>query len=59
MPVEINNECVANLLNAMGIRILKYINILTLWCSAIPKVDVAMETHIATSKATCPTSKPD
>lgn len=59
MLVEINNECVVNLLNVMGIRIFKYINILMFWCFVIFKVDVVMEIYIVISKVICLISKFD
>lgn len=45
-------QCTTYLLNTMGIRILKYIDILMSW-SAIPKADADMDIYIATSTATC------
>lgn len=52
-------QCMTYLLNTIGIRILKYIDILMSWCSAIPKADADMDIYIATSIATCLTSISD
>lgn len=41
----------------MGMRILKYIDILKPWCAAIPNADAEIDIYIATINATCHTSK--
>ena len=53
---QIGREYMTYLLNTMGIRILKYIDILMSWCSAIPRADADMDIYIAKSIDTCLTS---